>query len=59
MWNLKQDKLKQTKLMDTKNRLVVARGRGQEVGEKGEGGQRYKGEKNKKILCNYPVLKMK
>ena len=40
MWNLKQNKLKQTKLMDTKKRLVVARGGGQEVGETGEGGQR-------------------
>ena len=40
MWNLKQNKLKQTKLMDTKKRLVVARAGGQEVGETGEGGQR-------------------
>lgn len=36
MWTLKQN----IRLTDTENRLVLARGRGQEMGEMAEGGQK-------------------
>ena len=39
MWNLKKTKTK-TKLTDTENRLVVARGGGRRVGETDEGGEK-------------------
>ena len=41
MWNLKTDR---HKLIDTGNRLVLARGVGWGVGEMGEGGQKGKRE---------------
>ena len=39
MWNLKK-KQNKTELIETENRLVVARGGGWKVGEMGEGGQK-------------------
>ena len=45
MLNLKNN-TKQSKVIDTKKRLVAARGRGQSVGETGEGGQKAKIKKN-------------
>lgn len=52
IWNLRfLQKLKIKKLIATKNRLVVARGRGWGMGEMGKGGQKF--EKKKKSLADF------
>ena len=47
--------VKKKNLVGTESKLVVGRGRGWGVGEMGEGGQKIKRKKNRKMLLNFQL----